>query len=123
MSGQGPGRSGKTADARVAVVAPQRDRLFSEALVQTLPLALPKVDSAFGVDGFERAIQSCLQHRPSVVVAIIRERTSKEAIQFADDLRRASPGARLVVIADDDEDVVRAVEAGAIAVVPPSTGL
>lgn len=123
MPRDGSGPNGKSAGARVAVVAPQRDRLFAEALERTLAFALPNVDRALCVDGFERAIQSCQQLRPSVVVTILRESTSREAIRFAHDLRRACPGASLVVIADDDEDVVRAVEAGAMAVVPSSIGL
>jgi DNA-binding NarL/FixJ family response regulator len=123
MSRHGSGPNGNSAGTRVGVVAPQRDRLFAEALARTLAAALPKVDRALRVDGFERAIQSCQQLQPSVVVTILGESTSMEAIRFADDLRLACPGASLVVIAYDDEDVVRAVEAGAMAVVPSSTGL
>lgn len=123
MSRQGSGRNGGAADARVAVVATHQDRLFIEALVQALPIILSRLDGALPVDGFERAIQSCQQLRPSVVVAILRDTTSMETIRFAEELRLACPGARLVVISDDDEDLVRAVEAGAIAVLPTSVGL
>ena len=110
---------------RVAVVAPERDRLYTEALVQTLPPALPQIfDDALAVaSDFEGAIRSCARLRPSVVVAILDGSTSKEVIRFADELRRTCPEARLVVIADEDEDVVSAVEAGALAVVSPSTSL
>ena len=124
MSGHGPPRNRRTNGTRVAVVAPERDRLYTEALVQILPPALPQIlDDALPLAGFERAIRSCVRLRPSVVVAILDGSTSKDVIRFADDLRRACPEARLVVIADDDEDVVRAVEAGALAVIPPSKGL
>ena len=122
-SRQGSGRIEGTADARVAVVVTHQDRLFSEALVQALPITHSRVDGAVPVDGFERAIQSCQHLRPSVVVAILRDTTSRETIRFAEELRPACPGARLVVIAEDDEDFVRAVEAGAIAVLPTSVGL
>jgi NarL family two-component system response regulator LiaR len=124
MSEHGQRRNGSKSGARIVVVAPERDRLYTEALVQILPPALPEVlDDALPLAGFERAIRSCVRVRPSVVVAILHRSTSKDVIRFADNLRRACPEARLVVIADDDEDIVRGVEAGALAVIPPSGGL
>lgn len=124
MSSHGTPRTRSTS-ARVAVVAPERDRLYTEALVQTLPPALPQVfDGALAVaSGFEGAIRSCARLRPSVVVAILHGSTSKEVVRFADELRRTCPDARLVMIADEDEDFVSAVEAGALAVVSPSTSV
>ena len=123
MSGNGSRRDGEAVGDRVAVVAPPQELLFTEALVQMLPQALPSVDDALHVVGFDRAIQSCRGLRPSVVVVILQQSAPKDVIRFADDLRRACPDGRLVVIADDDEDVVSAVEAGAMAVVPRSLGL
>jgi DNA-binding NarL/FixJ family response regulator len=55
-------------------------------------------------------------------VVILQQSAPKDVIRFADDLRQACPNGRLVVIADDDEDVVSAVEAGAMAVVPGRWG-
>src|SRR5262245_8148593 len=123
MSGSGPRLNGEAVGDRVTVVATQGDLLFSEALVQMLPLALPTLDDAHHVVGFERAIQSCSRLRPSVVVVILQRSPAKEVIRFADDLRQECPDGRLIVVADDDEDVVSAVEAGAIAVVARSRGL
>lgn len=123
MSGNGSRQNGQALGDRMVVVAPQRDLLFTEALVRTLPLALPRVVEALLMVGFERAIESCRRRSPSVVVVILQQGSPRGVIRFADDLRFACPDGRLVVIADDDEDVVSAVEAGAMAVVPRSRGL
>jgi two-component system nitrate/nitrite response regulator NarL len=123
VSGDGSLRNGEAGGDRVAVVAPQQDLLFTQALAKTLAVAVPTVDDALHMVGFERAIQSCRLLRPSVIVIVLQRSYSNDVIQFADDLRRTCPDCRLVVIADDDEDVVSAVEAGAVAVVPRSRGL
>src|SRR5262245_18228885 len=123
VSGNASRRNGEAVSGPLAIVAPERDLLFTEALIGTLPRVLRSITDAHHLLGFDGAIQACRLLRPAVVEVVIEESSSKEIIGFADELRRTCPDGHLIVIADDDEDVVSAVEAGAMAVVARSTGL